>query len=116
MITIKTTEEINLLREGGWRLAEILAEVARLVKPGVTGKELDTVAFSEYLGEKRDHGLSVTFVIGGAYGLDDRVRERADLVLSLSKMTLPHELCRLVFLEALYRSLDVLRGGKYHHA
>ncbi|OHA25967.1 MAG: type I methionyl aminopeptidase [Candidatus Taylorbacteria bacterium RIFCSPHIGHO2_02_FULL_46_13] len=44
MITIKTTEEINLLREGGWRLAEILAEVARLVKPGVTGKELDMLA------------------------------------------------------------------------
>jgi 23S rRNA (pseudouridine1915-N3)-methyltransferase len=79
------------------------------------GREMDTIAFSKFLGEKRDHGLSITFAIGGAYGFDDRVRGEADLVLSLSKMTLPHELCRLIFLEALYRGLDVLRGGKYHH-
>lgn len=103
------------VREESDRLLKAFGGEDVLVILDETGKEVDTVEFSKFLGEKRDHGLSITFVIGGAYGLDDRVRERADLVLSLSKMTLPHELCRLVFLEALYRALDVLRGGKYHH-
>ena len=79
------------------------------------GKDMATDDFAKFLVEKRDIGLSVTFVIGGAYGFDERVRERADLLLKLSSMTLPHELCRLVFFEALYRALDRGRGGKYHH-
>jgi len=79
------------------------------------GKDFTTDAFAEFLVEHRDFGRSITFVIGGAYGVDERVRERANLLLRLSSMTLPHELCRLTFFEALYRSLDRGRGGKYHH-
>jgi len=53
--------------------------------------------------------------VGGAYGLSDAVRQRADLVLSLSSMTFPHQLVRVLFAEQLYRAFNILGGGQYHH-
>lgn len=79
------------------------------------GTELSSEAFARWLGREHDAGRPVTFVVGGAYGLDDDLRARGTLVLSLSRMTLPHELCILIFLEQLYRALDIARGGQYHH-
>ena len=79
------------------------------------GKSMTSVAFSGELQKLADLGESITFVIGGAYGFDDRVRDRADVVLSLSQMTMAHELCRVVFLEQLYRAVQIKRGSVYHH-
>lgn len=79
------------------------------------GKEMSSPEFASWIGRQRDIGTPVTFLIGGAYGLDDRVRSKATLVLSLSRMTLPHELCKLVFLEQLYRAQTILAGSGYHH-
>jgi len=79
------------------------------------GKEMTSPEFSSWISQQRDIGSSVTFVLGGAYGLDDRIRSSATLVLSLSRMTLPHELCRLVFLEQLYRAHEIMKGSGYHH-
>ncbi len=79
------------------------------------GKEFSSSEFAVWTRKQRDSGLSVIFVLGGAYGLDDRIRSKATLVLSLSRMTLPHELCKLVFLEQLYRAQTILVGSGYHH-
>jgi 23S rRNA (pseudouridine1915-N3)-methyltransferase len=79
------------------------------------GKEFSSTEFASWVGKQRDHGQAVTFVLGGAYGLDDRIRTKSNLVLSLSRMTLPHELCKLVFLEQLYRAHAILAGSGYHH-
>jgi 23S rRNA (pseudouridine1915-N3)-methyltransferase len=79
------------------------------------GSEFTSVDFSKKIGECRDRGESITFVIGGAYGLSDAVRKRADKIIALSAMTFPHELCRLVFLEQLYRAISILAGSGYHH-
>ncbi len=79
------------------------------------GKEFSSIDFASWIGKQRDSGQSLTFVLGGAYGLDDRIREKANLVLSLSRLTLPHELCKLVFLEQLYRAHTILTGSGYHH-
>lgn len=79
------------------------------------GKEFSSVEFASWIGKKRDIGDPVTFVLGGAFGLDDRVRSKADVVLSLSRMTFPHELCKLVFLEQLYRAHAIMAGSGYHH-
>ncbi len=103
------------VRDESDRLLKSFGGEDALVVLDERGKDMTTDAFAEFLVEKRDLGLSVTFVIGGAYGFDERVREKADLILKLSSMTMPHELCRLVFFEALYRALDRGRGGKYHH-
>ncbi|MCB0768771.1 MAG: 23S rRNA (pseudouridine(1915)-N(3))-methyltransferase RlmH, partial [Flavobacteriales bacterium] len=54
-------------------------------------------------------------VIGGAYGMNDAVRKRADLVLTLSAMVFPHQLVRVLFAEQLYRATTILQGSPYHH-
>ncbi len=56
------------------------------------------------------------WTIGGAYGLDDTFRTRANVIVSLSPMTLSHQLARIVLLEQLYRVLDLQAGGSYHHS
>jgi 23S rRNA (pseudouridine1915-N3)-methyltransferase len=80
------------------------------------GKELKTVDFSDLLGKifllqkKR-----IVFVIGGPWGFSEEVYNRADLKMSLSRMTFPHQLVRLLFLEQLYRSFTIIKGEPYHH-
>lgn len=79
------------------------------------GKEMTSAAFSKELEMTKDRGEEMIFVLGGAYGLNDAVRKQANRLLRLSAMTLPHELCRVVFLEQLYRALEIQRGSGYHH-
>jgi len=80
------------------------------------GKELRTVEFSSLmeklfmLPKKR-----IVFIIGGPWGFSDEVTNRAELRISLSKMTFPHQLVRLLFLEQLYRAFTVIKGEPYHH-
>jgi 23S rRNA (pseudouridine1915-N3)-methyltransferase len=80
------------------------------------GKALTSPAFAQQLGTWRDQGVrQVAFVIGGAYGMTDAVRDRADLVLALSAMIFPHQLVRVLFAEQLYRAATILQGSPYHH-
>jgi 23S rRNA (pseudouridine1915-N3)-methyltransferase len=80
------------------------------------GKEFRTAEFAEWL-EKRiaASGKRIVFIIGGAWGFSEEVYSRADLRLSLSKMTFPHQLVRLLFAEQLYRALTIIKGEPYHH-
>jgi 23S rRNA (pseudouridine1915-N3)-methyltransferase len=79
------------------------------------GREYVSRQFAAELGKLRDQGVSTfVFVIGGAFGFPDDLRARFPL-LSLSKLTFPHDLARLVLSEQLYRALQILAGGKYHH-
>ena len=76
------------------------------------GKEMDSIEFSAFLEERRRSGLDACFVIGGPFGLElDRVDHR----LSLGKMTLPHQLARVVLLEQLYRAHKILAREPYHY-
>ena len=79
-----------------------------------TGKEYDSVTFAKKLDEWSGNGRSVFFLIGGSWGLDPTVRAKADTILSLSKMTLPHALARVILLEQLYRAITILSGKEYH--
>ncbi|MEM2924597.1 MAG: 23S rRNA (pseudouridine(1915)-N(3))-methyltransferase RlmH [Methanocellales archaeon] len=57
----------------------------------------------------------IEFAIGGAFGVNDAVRERAKMILSLSKMTFTHEMTRLILLEQIYRAMTIIHGREYHH-
>ncbi|MDO4901949.1 MAG: 23S rRNA (pseudouridine(1915)-N(3))-methyltransferase RlmH [bacterium] len=73
---------------------------------------------SPELAEILTHNLSqknVKIVIGGAFGVSDNFRSRANLVWSLSKLVFPHQIVRLVLAEQIYRAQEISRGGKYHH-
>jgi len=79
-----------------------------------TGKQLSSPELADLLGEATDQGQPVTFLIGGSWGLDASVRTRANLVLSLGKITLPHALARIVLAEQVYRSKMIRSGRTYH--
>ena len=76
------------------------------------GQQLDSLAFSGFLEDRRQSGADLCFVIGGPFGLElDDVDHR----LSLGKITLPHQLARVVLLEQLYRGHKILAGEPYHY-
>ncbi len=79
-----------------------------------TGRTLSSDAFARLVERWREGARDVAVLLGGAFGLDDRLLATADLQLSLSPLTLPHELARLVLLEQLYRAGTILRGEPYH--
>ncbi|BAO76867.1 23S rRNA (pseudouridine(1915)-N(3))-methyltransferase RlmH [Winogradskyella sp. PG-2] len=80
------------------------------------GKQLDSVAFSNYLQKYMNSGIkTLVFVIGGPYGFSDAVYKRANGKLSLSKMTFSHQMVRLFFIEQLYRGFTILKNEPYHH-
>lgn len=98
------------------RILAALKPGERVVVLDERGRHLTSPQFAERIGSWRDQGVrQVAFVIGGAYGMTDEVRARADLVLALSAMTFPHQLVRVLFAEQLYRAMSILQGSPYHH-
>lgn len=98
------------------RLLQVLNPGDHVVALDERGKEKSSVELSELLKALELRAIRRTvFIIGGAYGLGDEVRKKG-MLLSLSKMTLPHELCRVVLLEQLYRARTIQNGEPYHHA
>jgi 23S rRNA (pseudouridine1915-N3)-methyltransferase len=85
-----------------------------LVALDETGQSLDTKALARLVGEAQVKSQDLLFVVGGDDGLDPSVLAAAQRVLSLSAMTLPHRLARLVLVEQLYRSCTLLKGEPYH--
>lgn len=80
------------------------------------GKEYTSVEFSSFIEKQMIAGRrKVVFVVGGPYGFSQEVYNRADSLLSLSKMTFNHEMVRLFFVEQIYRGMTILRGEPYHH-
>ena len=78
------------------------------------GGQLTSPQLAERVGRARDRAASLTLCIGGDEGLAQSARDKAQLVWSLSKLTLPHKLARVVVLEQLYRAFEILRGSPYH--
>jgi 23S rRNA (pseudouridine1915-N3)-methyltransferase len=78
------------------------------------GKEMTSDGFARFLqGRQRDAGRPLAFVVGGFLGLADRILDRADMTMSLSRMTFSHELARVVLLEQVYRALTIVGGRHY---
>ncbi|MBR4849371.1 MAG: 23S rRNA (pseudouridine(1915)-N(3))-methyltransferase RlmH [Alistipes sp.] len=80
------------------------------------GKEFRSVEFAEWIEKRMVSGLRrLIFVIGGPYGFSEAVYKRADMKVSLSKMTFSHQIVRAIFAEQLYRAFTILRNEPYHH-
>lgn len=96
------------------RLADRVPADAVLVVCDPGGETFTSEQFAAWLGGLRDRAQNAAFVIGGAYGLGDSLRDRAKKRISLAPWTLPHELARLVLMEQLYRAGSINRGEPYH--
>lgn len=87
-----------------------------LVLADSRGKNLSSEGLAEQLEKWEARGVKrLIFCVGGAMGVDEEMRQRADFMLSLSKMTLPHALARVVLVEQLYRAWCIKTGHPYHH-
>ena len=81
----------------------------------IEGKQMPSRVLAKRLEECPLQGYSnAVFIIGGSYGLSDEVKKRADFRLSMSEMTFPHQLARIMLLEQIYRAFQISSGGKYH--
>jgi len=100
----------------GKRIADALGRDDIIVLLDERGKEFRTVEFAEWLeGKSQMQGKRLVFVIGGPWGFSDEVNKLASFRISLSKMTFPHQLVRLLFVEQLYRAFTIIKGEPYHH-
>lgn len=80
------------------------------------GKQFTSEDWAQHLEKKIVYsGKDIVFVIGGAYGFSQAVYDRADEMMSLSRMTFSHQMVRLIFLEQLYRAFTIMKGEPYHH-
>jgi 23S rRNA (pseudouridine1915-N3)-methyltransferase len=80
----------------------------------IEGEEMSSPAFAAALGKYVNAQGKLCFVIGSSHGLAPSVKARADKALSLSRMTFPHQLARVLLLEAVYRAFTILAGKRYH--
>ena len=80
------------------------------------GKEFSSMEFAKTLQDKISYtGKDIVFVIGGAYGFAESVRQRSNSKISLSRMTFSHQMVRAIFVEQLYRAFTIMKGEPYHH-
>lgn len=80
------------------------------------GREFSSIEFAKVLQDKISYiGKDIVFVIGGAYGFSEAVKQRANSKISLSKMTFSHQMVRAIFVEQLYRAFTIMKGEPYHH-
>lgn len=106
--------EKALLKESEKILSEIPPRAA-VVAMCVEGKGMSSEKLAEYIRESAVAGKSeICFIIGSSHGLHPTVKQRADIRLSVSAMTFPHELFRVMLLEQIYRAGEINNGGKYH--
>ena len=79
------------------------------------GTNLDSPSLSSYLLSSLQRSQPVVMIIGGAYGVDESIQQRANLIWSLSKLVFPHQLVRLILAEQIYRAQEIAGGRPYHH-
>lgn len=80
----------------------------------IEGKQLTSVELSEKIRTTLITNSTITFIIGGSYGLSEEVKKRSNMALSFSKLTFPHQLFRLILLEQIYRSFKIINNEAYH--
>lgn len=105
----------NALQKEGDKILSAVPKGAKIVALCVEGKQLSSESFADWIaGCALEGSGDIAFVIGSSHGLHSSVKQQAALKLSLSGMTLPHQLARLVLCEQLYRAFMIQNGSKYH--
>lgn len=109
-----TSGEIEKIKiEEGRKILENLKKFNILLDVGA--KEFSSTEFAESLIKKQNSGISeITFIIGGSYGVSEAVKQKVNEKISFSKMTFPHGLMRVIFVEQLYRAFTIITNKGYH--
>ena len=124
MITFDITERIIspqlgsspdvIKKNEALQIAKYIPHIGVSIALDPAGVEMDSHQFAKYISNNLERTKHITFVIGGAYGLDKTLLDSLNSTLSLSKLTLPHLLAKLVLLEQIYRAQTIIQGHPYH--
>lgn len=108
-------ENLKIMDKEADRILAKVGERDLVIALAIEGKNMASEEFSQLLQTKMVSGYStVTFIIGGSLGLSDRVKKRANQLMSFGRLTLPHQLMRLVLVEQIYRAFMIAEGSPYH--
>lgn len=109
------TERERILQKEGERIERLLPDGAYVVTLEIEGRKFTSEAFAGEIGRLGVNGVGqIVFVIGGSLGLHNSIKKRADLAVSFSDMTFPHQLMRVILLEQIYRAFRIINGEPYH--
>jgi len=112
----KNVPQKKLMEVEAEAILSVLPDGADMVLLDEHGKEFTSTKFASWLEQKQVYtNKPLAFVIGGAFGFHDNVKQKAIAKVSLSKMTFTHQMIRVFFLEQLYRAFTIIRGEKYHN-
>ena len=115
-IEVKEILECKTVEEEGKKLLAQIPKESFVIVLDVGGEELNSEEFAKKLDELTLRGKSnITFIIGGAFGISEEVKNVANFRLSLSKMTFTHQIARFLIVEQIYRAFKINRGENYHH-
>lgn len=115
---LKNTKSLSVENQKEMEADQILKNITSsdtLVLLDEHGTEYRSIEFAKWIERKQQTTRSLTFVVGGPYGFAKRVYDRADSMISLSKMTFSHQMIRLLFVEQIYRACTIIKGEPYHH-
>jgi len=108
--------EMDLKKKEGEIIIEWLKRDDYLVVLDERGKQFSSGGLADFMQKKANSSVkNLVFLIGGIYGLDETIIKKADHVWSLSQLTFPHQLVRLILSEQVYRACTILKNEKYHH-
>lgn len=108
-------ENQQILEKEGNRILSKITDKEFVIALAIEGQQFPSEEFSKILSDITIRGISnITFVIGGSLGLSNAVKKRANLLMSFGKLTLPHQLMRLVLVEQIYRAFMIQQGSPYH--
>ena len=109
--------EMDLKKKEGETILDLLNTTDFLVLLDERGKQFTSESFAEFIQQRaNESSRNVIFLIGGAFGVSETLKKRADYVWSLSHLVFPHQLVRLLLAEQVYRACTILRNEKYHHS
>lgn len=106
-------ENINLEKERD-NLIKYINDKDYIITLEIAGKEFNSEMFAELIDKTLITNSSITFIIGGSYGLHNDIKKKSNLSLSFSKLTFPHQLFRIILLEQIYRSFKIIKNESYH--
>ncbi|WBY48982.1 23S rRNA (pseudouridine(1915)-N(3))-methyltransferase RlmH [Latilactobacillus curvatus] len=113
--SLSNAEMTNVKDKEGERILNKIKDKEHVIVLAIQGKERASEEFAQEIQDLATYGKSdITFVIGGSLGTSDAVNKRANDALSFGKLTLPHQLMRLVLTEQIYRAFMINQGGPYH--
>jgi 23S rRNA (pseudouridine1915-N3)-methyltransferase len=108
--------EMDLKKKEAETILQWLRPEAYLIALDEKGKQLSSEGLAQFLQTRSNESVkNIIFLIGGAFGLDNQVLSKAKFTWSLSSLTFPHQLVRLILAEQIYRACTILRNEKYHH-